>query len=112
MDLAKNLPRDVQLLILRKGLSMDQRRGLGIPPGRVSVPTQLRDSLAAVFERLNHGLFGDSWVKLRMYRIHYSRSLFPGYRHSVVCDGGTVWAFEAVTGKELVYDEVAGYRVV
>lgn len=43
------LPRDVQLLVLTKArLSIDQRRGLGISPGRLRVPGWVSDRLLAI----------------------------------------------------------------
>lgn len=67
-----DLSRDAVLLVLQKArLSIDQSRGLGIAPGRLSVPVDLRTELTAVFGRLVRTAQGGSIVRLGRYSIQF-----------------------------------------
>lgn len=109
---AKDLPRDLLLLILRHArLSIDQRHKLGITPGSLSVPRQLRDDLTAVFGRLHLcGCTGGAYVKLKeQYRLSY-RWMDAYFHYYVVVHNGVNHGlgrkYDAETGAE--FDRIFG----
>lgn len=62
-----DLPRDIQLRIINK-LGIDQRRALGIRPGRIAVPPGLEEKICEPKSHLIHGRVQDG----RAWCFHYS----------------------------------------